>query len=485
MVENGSVRRYSDRREIVAIILLAVFSFLAVHTEMRAQVAAYASTSYGYDQNPLSNYQKSSDQLQQNHLDLNYVKEYDLSAFVVGYTGGLVFFNHFQERNYLEHSATGRYSHRYLRNSGKEFLPIASAEKKETSASQAVREDLTDNENTAESDSAPEEDSTRSEMPTITEIDSSSASMDEIPADNDSTDMYLDLGLAASARHDKGLYNEFDNVGADASTSYRFIASDTYFLRLTNSLGFRSYVNIIELSNVTDIVTVEYALRDQKSARYGFLLSGGAKYYTQNQYDTTKFETKRTTTVIQKPAGKGKPGGTVLEQSTKGILIQPQSNYTTQIVFGVYTKREWTETGLEFRILYRYNPTSNSRYLAQRSIASTLTNDLYNDFFSYQGFEFELRLTQNFPLALHAELSADLQEKKFNVPALTIAGDETGAKRKDARSIIEAVVSRVFELSEGLSVDISLSIDALRNKSNDEYNDFSGNSVSLAVGIGF
>lgn len=485
MGQNGSVRRYSSRREIVARSLLVAFCCLAVHTEMRAQVAAYASTSYGYDQNPLSNYQKSSDQLQQNFLALNYVKEYDLSAFVVGYTGGLVFFNHFQERNYLEHSATGRYSHRYLRNSGKEFLHIASVEKKETSPWQTVQEDSTDNESTAKSDSATEEDSTRSEMPNITEIDSSSASMDEIPADNDSSDMYLDLGLAASARHDKSLYNEFDNVGADASTSYRFVASDNYFLRLTNSLGFRSYVNIIELSNFTNIVTVEYALRDHKSVRYGFLLSGGVKYYTQNQYDTTKFETKRTITVIQKPAGKGKPGGTVIEQSTKGILIQPQSNHTTQIVFGVYTNREWTETVLETRILYRYNPTSNSRYLAQRSSASTLTNDLYNDFFSYQGFEFKLRITQNLPLALHTELSADLQEKKFNVPALTIAGDETGAKRKDVRSIIEATINRAFELSEGLSVDISLSIVALRNRSNDEYNDFSGNCVSLAIGIGF
>jgi hypothetical protein len=457
--------------------LFVVFLFLIARAELSAQLSAYGSASYGYDQNPLSNYEKSSDQIQQNYLALNYLKEYDLSAFTLNYTSGLVLFNHFQERNYLEHSATGRYSFRFVKNSAERISPLLSVETKPT-AEQSTAPQHSSVESDAENDSTAEQDSSD-----IAQADEDSTSNDEaMPEDNDSTDTYLDLALGIAARHDKIAYEEFDNVGAEAAASYRFIASENYFMRLTNSIGLRNYTNVAELSGITEVLTLQYAPKNQQLLSCGVLFSGGIKYYTRTQYDTARFETKRT--MIQKSVGKGKLGGIIMQPSGKRILINPQKNYTTQFALGTYANKEWTATEFESHILYRYNPSSNARYLAQRSSASMLTGDLYNDYFSYQGFELEFRITQKFPLALQAAIDVELQQKKFSVQALTLDGDETGNKRKDLRYIITMMLSRSFALSEGVSTDVTLTVDGLRNKSNDEYNDFSSNSISLAVGIG-
>lgn len=483
MGQNCTIRCDSSRRKIIRKTLFVVFLFLIARAELSAQLSAYASASYGYDQNPLSNYEKSSDQLQQNYLALSYLKDYDVSTFTFSYTGALILFNHFQDRNYLEHSASGRYSFRFRKFSEKAALPQPAVGKRASTGQQSVRQDSSSDENDAANDSPATKDSTDDDVPESTQADEDTISSEgEIPEDIDSLDTYLDLSLTVAARHDKSAYEEFDNVGGDAAASYRFISSENYFIRLTNSLGFRSYTNLGELSNIANILSVEYAPKGQKSLRYGFLFSGGIKYYTQTQYDTTRFETKYTVPV-NKP-GKGKGGGVIVQQSKKNILIQPQSNHTTQLSFGGYTNREWTATTIEAIVLYRLNPSSNARYLAQRSSASTMRSDSYNDYFSYQGLELEFRFTQKMPLSLQASVNVELQQKRFNVPALTIDGDETATKRRDLRSIITIMISRDFELSKVLIADVTLNVDALRNRSNDEYNDFSGKSISLAVGIG-
>ena len=390
--------------------------------------------------------------------------------YELGYTGSLVIFNRFSERNYYEHAVLGRYFIRLTKDSGKGSSPPDSGEQDENSADEFLSDSSSATENPAGIDSS-------------SAGDTLAVSFEDNSEDTDSTDGYLTFSVAGSARHDKEVYADFDNIGTDATVAYRFIASEHYFLRLTNSLGVRNYQSVNALSNVTDIVNAEYAPTKPGSIRYGFLFSAGVKFYTNSEYDTTTFETKRTGNLVQKLGGKGKPGAN--QQLKKTILIQPKSSRTTQMALGVCGSTRVAAMGIESRLLFRRNPSSNSRYLAQHSASSTLTTDLYNDSFSYEGFEGEVRLTHDFPFSVHTVVNVAYERKNFNVPALTLAGTELANKRRDLRTLLALTLSRDFALSQQVTLDVSLDIDAIRNRSNDEYSDFSGNSISLAAGLAF
>ncbi len=470
MGKDGSVRRNGDRRKTLTGGLLALVYTLLLQTHVCGQVSAYVSSSYGYAQNPLSNYEKAGDQLQQHSLIVNLVQDDSPPMYELGYNGSLVLFNHFSDRNYYEHGAVGRYFIRLTKDHGKVPSSPDSIEQEENSADESLADSSSAAENAAGVDSSSVDDTL-------------AVSSEDSTEDADSTDGYLTFSLAASARHDKEVYADYDNIGTDAAVAYRFIASEHYFLRLTNSLGVRNYQNVNTLSNVTDVVNAEYAPGSPGSIRYGFLFSFGVKFYTNSEYDTTTFETKRTQNLVKKQTGKGKGG--INQQLKKNILIQPKSDRTTQIALGVYGSTRIAATGIESRLLFRRNPSSNSRYLAQHSASSTLTTDLYNDSFSYEGFEGGIRFTHDFPFSVHTTVNVEYERKNFNVPALTIGGTELAGKRRDVRTLFTLTLSKDFVLSQQLTLDVSLDIDALRNRSNDEYSDFSGNSISLAAGLAF
>ena len=470
MGKDGQVRRNSRWSEVLKGILLAAAYILLVQTRVCGQVSAYASSSYGYAQNPLSNYEKAGDQLQQHSLIMNFLQDETRPMYELGYNGSLVLFNHFSDRNYYEHAAVGRYFIRLMKSPAKVPSLPDSVQQDENSQDESVSDSLSAIENAAGVDSSSVDDTL-------------AVSSEDSTEDADSTDGYLTFSIAASARHDKEVYADYDNIGADAAVAYRFIASEHYFLRLTNSLGVRNYQSVSTLSNVTDFLNAEYAPGNPGSIRFGFLFSFGMKFYTNNEYDTTTFETKRTQNLVQKQAGKGKGGGN--QQLKKTILIQPKSNRTTQIALGVYGSTHIAATGVESHLLFRRNPSSNSRYLAQHSASSTLTTDLYNDSFSYEGFEGGIRLTHDFPSSVHTAVNVEYERKNFNVPALTIAGAELANKRRDVRTLLALTLSKDFVLSKQFTLDLSLDFDALRNRSNDEYSDFSGNSISLSAGLAF
>ncbi|MEK7670678.1 MAG: hypothetical protein AAB344_00460, partial [Bacteroidota bacterium] len=74
-----------------------------------AQFSGYFSTTYGYNSNPLYNYQQLSDRVAQTYMQLGYEKEYENSILNLGYVNGVALFNQFGERNYVEQSLFGRY----------------------------------------------------------------------------------------------------------------------------------------------------------------------------------------------------------------------------------------------------------------------------------------------------------------------------------------------------------------------------------------
>ena len=135
--------------------------------------------------------------------------------------------------------------------------------------------------------------------------------------------------------------------------------------------------------------------------------------------------------------------------------------------------------------MFRRNPGLPSRYLAQYANTSILSEDIYNDHFSYEGPEVQLRIKQTLPFGLQSILTLEHQRKEFGAPAVSLVGDQIAAHRLDFRNSVELYLSKYVELSESLGLDIALGSEFLRNQSNDDYNDYSLYNISLSLGIGF
>lgn len=392
-----------------------------------AQLSVYNSLSYGYFKNPLYNYQELSDQLKQTYTEIGYTKQFTMSRLNFNYVSGLVAFNRFEDRNYYEHNLSSSYSVAFNENESDEDYDQKDFE--------------------------------------------------------DSTDKYLDFTLKVGGRHDKEIFKDFNNFGANLYSSYRFMINDDYFLQISNSFGFRDYSNITVLSNITDVLSFQIGNTLNQSFNYGLNVSGGFKYYTESIYDTSKFEASRSFTT--KSSGKGKTGANVTVPSEKSILTTPQSNGTTQFTADIFMKTYWGTNSLQANFLYRYNPNTLVRYLAQYANTTFLTEDIYNDYFSYEGFEVQTRLIQKIFYDIEIRLDVAFQQKKFGAPALALIGTQVADQRLDLRTFTEAYISKYFNLSDNLGLGLALSSGFVRNQSNDAYNDFSSFYLSFSVGLGF
>jgi hypothetical protein len=177
-----------------------------------AQLSGFASASYGCHTNPLYNYEEIPDQLRQGYLELQYGHDSPSVQYRITYIGGLMLFNQLTDRNYYEHTLRGGFA------SALGSLPPKSPVK--------------------DANAEEDEDDSREET------------------DADSLLSYLDIGIRAGARHDKEAYQEFDNLGAGVTAGYRFRIGGLY-VRLQNDAGYRGYTNLTELSNITDVLTLQ------------------------------------------------------------------------------------------------------------------------------------------------------------------------------------------------------------------------------------
>ncbi len=422
-----------------------------------AQFEGYASMTAGYNNNPLYNFQKLGDQIKQGYLELKYSKEYQKSALNFSYVSGLMLFNNLADRNYYEQTLAASYVFKYPKSSSIEPPKIIKPKPAEGDSS---------------GDEEAEIDSTGI---TVEDADSDASEKDEESVFNS-----LVIGASVNSRFDKNIFKEFDNHGFAFNMRYNHETNPDFNYSISNTVSLRNYTYISGLSNITDLLSIEAGAKNGSKFSYGAILSGGFKYYTETFYDTTQFE--QTRTFNTKSQGKGKPGS--VTASSKKILVTPQSNGTYQLAMGFYTKKEWDNGSFGSNFIYRYNVRSENRYLAQYVNTSFLSEDIYNDFFSYEGPEAVLKYSQILTAKIKLDLELQVQYKKFKAPALNLIGEQTAGNRNDLRSSAEATLSRYFNLSDNFGFDITISGGVLRNESNDEYNDFSSYFLSAGIGIG-
>jgi hypothetical protein len=405
-----------------------------------AQFSGYVSASYGFNGNPLYNYQQVSDQITQSYIELRHLSDFETSTLEFGYTGGLMVFNQLGERTYYEHSLAGRWNL------------------------------------------------------TVTEAEGESGAAD-------SSGAYLLSELKGTARHDKSAFEVFDNTSGALSVAYRTMTGDALFMRFSNGAEYRSYPLVQELTNVTDVLAVSLGSRSRNRLSFEIIASAGMKHYVMTLSDTSTYETITTVSLgtgTGTGTGKGHGNGKGLGNGNSNsggsstsfvkkehLYVTPEENTSWQYAIGGTLGKEWANGSLQVGFVYRYNPKTTIRYVAQYVNTSTLSEDIYNDHFTYDGPEAGLRYSQAFPLRITSALQLQWATHSYGAPALTLDGIETGSPRKDTRLSLELTVSKAIAISDGVDLEINLTGSAMRNQSNDEYNDFSASTVAAGVGIGF
>ncbi len=412
-----------------------------VPTIAAAQLSGYLSTSYGFNGNPLYNYAQTSDQVSQSYIELHHTSDFDNSSLDFVYTGGLMMFNQLAERNYYEHALAGRWN----------FV-------------------------TGEPDEGAE--------------------------DTDSLGAYFATELKFTARHDKSAFEVYDNNSGGLNVSYRTAAGDALFWRFTNKAEYRTYKLVNELSNITDILAISLGSRSRDRVYVEVLATVGVKHYTTSLSDTSSYETITPTGSDTgsgtgsghghgKGLGNGSSGSSGNSGSAPGFIkkehlyVTTESNSTWQYTVGGIVEKKWERNSVLAGFIYRYNPTTATRYVAQYASSTTLSEDIYNDHFAYEGPEASLMFTQAFPLRISSVFQLQWSSRTYSGPALSLDGVQTADRRKDSHLGFEVTVSKAFAIFDGVDLEVSLSGAAARNQSNDAYNDYSGSAVAAGVAIGF
>ncbi len=414
-----------------------------------AQISAYGSTSYGYNSNPLYNYEKLSDQLFQTYVEVTSDHSLERSDLKFQYVGGSMIFHRFTLRNYYEHSLALHYDTKLFRSSA------------------PIHED----EEEGEDESDPEE-------------------------SDDSTGISFHTDVQVSARHDKKEFKEFDNEGLISNNRLSFNIGEGFSADINSKTEYRYYQNLHPYNNLSEIFTLDLKNGNSGPFQYGLSLSGGLKYFSKIKYDTSLFEETRSYVVQMirdsNFVGSGKQGRWVYytypdtSESEKIVLQRPDSKTTYQISAGGFILRNWENGSFRIECVYRINSRSTLLTLVQSSSTLTLNEDLYNSVFNAHGPELRLLLSSTLPSAIQFSANITADKKTYETPAYDLlSGQRKTTDRKDIGTNIEVNASRFFQVTETVGFDISVNINYLRNSSNDAYNDYSLFGYSLSFGCAF
>jgi hypothetical protein len=416
-------------RACAALLLLVLWM-----VPSQAQLSGYLSASRGYNSNPLYNYQQTGDRMTEGYLELGYDVPFEASRMRLAYVGGLALFDVLSERTYYEHRLSADYS------------LFGTKEEREEGEEEGV------------------------------------------VMESDSAGSWTQLGAMAGARYDRSAFRDYDNFGIGGFAMFRSGAGSRGFTRRTGEINYREYTYVGELSNLAGSATFSYVWSGGKHFDLGVEIFAGVKHYTQAAYDTAQFAVAGSGSGKSSGQGQGKKsgnGGGLSGKSGKDLLVNAPETNSYQIAPGFTALAKWESGLIKGHALYRINPGTGSRYVGQVAGTSMLTEDLYNDYYSYAGPELGVEFQQGLPLALQLSLTLNGGVRSYGGPALALDGMEIASVRKDVRGEAGLTLSRYVEIAGGVGLGVQVSGELMRNQSNDTYNDYSLHGVSFSVGIGF
>ncbi len=429
-----------------------------------AQVTKSLTFSQIYDENAFSNYQKIPDYVSQLGWSLGKDIDQDYSSISLSYDGSLNIFKNFSDRNYHEHAVN--------------FLWTLQLNKRE------------------EGEETEKPDTTEELGPEKGEAAADSAS-------SDSTTNYFYAGSTLSARFDKAAYDYYDNFYGNGYAITRYSFSQSVIGRARYALGYRNYFHLSELNNLENAVLLALSSQMDQTTLI-FEAGGGYKKYFSTTTDTTTF--------IRMFGGFGSGGGRrgkvggIIQPPTQGpgggfkrgsVVTQVGTPGTAQLTFALgFIEQVSRESSLGAKYLRRTSPSIKARYVTGQAKGYTTNDEIYDDTYGYMSNEFSGFFKQAFPWRLTLTIEPKYFSKTYGRPAYDLPTTDSlgnqilkqiANQRQDNLFTLTIGVEKQFKFTSGLAQNLTVTITYfyLNNQSNDVYNKFSNQSVTVGFAADF
>jgi len=444
-----------------ALFSVLAVSFLAVTEKTIAQLGASASVTRQHDDNAFGTYQKLPDDVTQFYLNINKDFDGDDHTWTLLYDGNVNLFSTYSFRNYHTHTLGLDYKLQLNREAEEEIG----------------------------------EDSTEAEVSGFQSHPGDSLS----PPPSDSLNNYFYAVASFSGRFDRDTLDYYNNGYASGLATVRWMLSSSLVGHVTYHIGYRSYLNLKDLSNLENGVSISL-LSNLGMTRLSAVASYGYKKYFSTTTDTTELEKLGAAPggVGQgKGKGKGAGGGSGVPQdgeAQRGVVITQLSSPGSSLIgFGVgLVQRIGDNTEIGFRYLRQTSPTLNSRYINGQFSGYGPDDEVYDDTYSYQSHLIAGSLKQSLPWAVSLGIEVLYMPKTYGRPAFSLPDSlgqsvQLSSTRKDNRFELSLQLGRSYKFNDGLAktLTVQLGYSFVNNRSNDEFYRFTNNVVSVGVEADF
>ncbi len=452
-------------KKIFAWLLFSIFIIISGRDSF-AQVNKSLTFSQIYDENAFSNYQKIPDYVSQLGWSLGKDIDQDYSSISLSYDGSLNIFKNFSDRNYDEHAVN--------------FLWTLQLNKREEGEKE-------------------EADSTEEPVKEKAEVAADSAS-------SDSTTNYFYTGSTLSSRFDKAVYDYYDNFYGNSYALLRYSFSQSLIGRARYSLGYRNYFHLSELNNLENAVSLALSSQIDQTALI-FEAGGGYKKYFSTTTDTTTFIRKFGGFGSGGSVGRGKgKGGGIVQPPSQGpggsfrrgaVVTQVGTPGTFQFNFALgFIEQISKESSLGAKYLRRTSPSNKARYVTGQASGFTTNDEIYDDTYGYMGNEFSGFLKQVLPWQLRVTVEPKYFSKTYGRPAYDLPTTDSlgnqivkqiANQRQDNLFTLTIGVEKQLKFTSGLAQNLTIQITYFyqNNQSNDVYNKFNNQSVTIGFAADF
>lgn len=283
------------------------------------------------------------------------------------------------------------------------------------------------------------------------------------------------LGGNVSLNRRRSEYDYANYAQVLAYGNYKFRPGKGFTTQFGYRMKYRDYENLPELSH----------FEHQLFGRFSTSLPSRTSLILYGRFGLKDYQSLTTATVATDTVAMGR-GHRETTERTRIIYSEAQQPSASQLITSLKIAQSLTAgTGLSMEYLRRINLGDEARfYYADGQFADfSSEEDIFDDPYSYEGYEIYTTITQILPRQVILKLGYDYLRKDYDVEALDLAGQPlaTAALRQDTRKLLWLNMKKRVSQSLQFILDFYY----LNNNSNDPYFDYNNSFFSIGTEVSF
>lgn len=273
-------------------------------------------------------------------------------------------------------------------------------------------------------------------------------------------------------------YDYINYVQGFGYANVRFKPSGSLITQFGYTLKYRNYDNLPEFSH----------FEHQGFGRVSWFLPTKTSLIFYSRIGLKDYESQTVTTTsdlseggMGRGPGHGRNPGSV-------VISEYQTPTTSQLIASVKLGQSiTTNTGLSIQVLRRLQLEEGARYSYDigEFFSYSSEDELFDDPYSYEGYEMGTALTQLLPWQVTAKLGYDHLIKNYDYEAINLTGDPliSGEERKDTRDVFWMSLNKSMLWFRNMQFSIDFYY--VKNDSNDPYFNYDNSVFTFGTSMSF